>query len=711
MNFRTSALLIAIFVAPPAIMAINITSFRGSSPRKLRPINPENGQWNENIFEKEIACTLYLKEILLEPEIPSGDPLQDLENARTVTSWSCEVDDEEINGNAYGIQNNKRKNFKRFLDLTGVDEMYLDEHADSGNSILKVKGANMKFKELEITEEATFVIEDIPEERRRLAPSLGALKTKVIRVSGNNGAAPPTATAAQLKDDIFDDASCLKSQFAACSHGALTIIEGPIEEVTIATDPGGPAEFTKDWMEGNATALVAKGEYDLVLFCQPQTTGGWIAYAYINYWSSFYNNDWCQYVSVQLHEVGHNMNLAHAGEARSEYEDWTSMMGSGTNLDDEYMCFNSVNYYQLGWFPGQVADVAASTHMGSHAFVLNGVESAGLSGASNGKKIAVRVKNVNLEDTNLCCIDTQFYTDWRIRDIYLGYNFDSGTGINRDTAEYRNHVTVHQKDSNDPSAYSQSWLLAALQEGQEYTFPNFDGLGGGHTLHIKFSDQVNEDAFVEIYVTGITLTPNPTSPPSTNFPTSPPPTLPPPTSPPTKAPTPLPTRAPTPLPTRAPTPLPTRAPTRAPTPSPTPLRTTIFGNQNFEVGFGSVFISGGSNCARVLYSNRNCIRLRNNSGQASSMYTNARSVSGQKTLRLEFDYYSTATFLVEWRVPNGSWVIAGTVGVANTGFVRARVNFDSWVSRGRPGSIHLRIRSNTTNGVTYVDNVIFYGFK
>ncbi|KAG7349123.1 polymorphic outer membrane domain containing protein [Nitzschia inconspicua] len=863
-----------VFFVSLACFSANAATIRGNTSRELRPITPENGQGKDNSNKKEITCTLFLKEILLEPEIPTGDPVKDFMNARTVTSWSCEVDDKEVNGNAYGIDNNKRKNFKRFLDLKGVDKKYLNEHANSGSSILRVTGANMKLEELEITKDATFVIEDIPESHRRLAPSLGTLKTKVVRVSGSNGAASPTATAVQLKEDIFDDASCLKSQYNACSKGALTITEGPIEEVTIATNPSGPADVTKGWMEGNATALVAKADYQLVLFCQPQTTGGWIAYAYINDWRSYYNNNWCRYVSAQLHE-----GLAHAGEARVEYGDQTGMMGYSYSQDDQYMCFNAVNNYQLQWFPGQYADVMASTYIGNQSFVLNGVETAGSIGAANGKKIAVRVRNVFLEDTNLCCSNNQYYTGWRTRDIYIGFNYDSGSGINRNSAEYKNRVTVHQKNSNNPSAYAQSWLLAAMIKGQEYSFPDFDGLGQGHTLNIKFSDQVNEDAFVEMYVTGLetrgpclpitvdivtdqypgetswvltngnaqvlmsggsytaqnTLhsqtkcieegnlsftindtysdglccsygqgsyavknsegvvlaqggqfgasetkiisnfggvgsptnspttsaptmtptnqptpvpTPSPTLAPTmspTNHPTSlptPTPTLAPtmtptnhptpiptpsptpaPTLSPTKSPTPLPTNFPTPVltlaptksPTLLPTPLPTIISTRNPTPNPTQvapvLQTTIFANQDFEVNFGSVFISGGKDCSRVLYSKRNCIRLRNNSGIPSSMFTNVLSVTGYNVLRLEFDYYSTSAFLVEWRVPNGSWVSAASVGVSTQGFVRAKVNFESWVGRSRPASIELRIRSITNKAVTYVDNVIFYGLK
>ncbi|KAG7374717.1 polymorphic outer membrane domain containing protein [Nitzschia inconspicua] len=863
-----------VFFLSLASFAARATSIRGNTKRKLRPINPDDGRGKDNSNKKEIACTLFLKEILLEPEIPTGDPVKDFANARTVTSWSCEVDDKEVNGNTYGINNNKRKNFKRFLDLRGVDKSYLDQHANSGSSILRVTGANMKLEELEISKDATFVVEDIPESHRRLAPSLGTLKTKVVRVSGSNGAASPTATAAQLKNDIFDDASCLKSQYNACSKGALTITEGPIEEVTIATDPSGPADVTRGWMEGNATALVAKADYQL------------------------------------LHEVGHNLGLAHAGEARVEYGDQTGMMGYSYSQDDQYMCFNAVNNYQLQWFPGQYADVMASTYMASQTFVFNGVESAGSIGAANGKKIAVRVRNVYLEDTNLCCTNQQYYTGWRTRDIYIGFNYDSGSGINRNSAEYKNRVTVHQKNSNNPSAYAQSWLLTALVKGQIYSFPNFDGLGQGHTLNIKFIDQVNEDAFVEMFVTGLEITgpclpitvdivtdrypgetswvltngnaqvlmlggsytaqntlhsqtkcveegnlsftindtysdglccsygqgsyavknaegvilaqgaqfgasetkiipnfgavgsptnspttpaptmtptnqptpvptpsptlaptmtptnqptpvptPSPTPAPTmtpTNQPTPvppPPPTLAPtmtptnhptpvptpsptiaptmtPTKSPTTFPTPFPTLAPTMTPTNVPTSVPTLVPTKRPTNMPTPppttistrnptpsptrvapvLETTIFTNQDFEVNFGSVFISGGKDCSRVLYSKRNCIRLRNNSGIASSMFTASLSVAGYNALRLEFDYTSTSAFLVEWRVPNGSWISA-SVGVSTQGFVRAKVNFDSWIAQGKPASIALRIRSITNKAVTYVDNVIFYGLK
>jgi hypothetical protein len=61
----------------------------------------------------------------------------------------------------------------------------------------------------------------------------------------------------------------------------------------------------------------------------------------VNSWLSVYNNQWCNYVSGQMHgkynviffhdsnirniEIGHNLNLAHSGET-STYDDQSGMV-------------------------------------------------------------------------------------------------------------------------------------------------------------------------------------------------------------------------------------------------------------------------------------------------------------------------------------------------------------------------------------------------
>ena len=48
-----------------------------------------------------------------------------------------------------------------------------------------------------------------------------------------------------------------------------------------------------------AAGIVTPGSTHHIMYCLPPgTSGGWIAYAYIDWWLSVYNNEWCTYVST-----------------------------------------------------------------------------------------------------------------------------------------------------------------------------------------------------------------------------------------------------------------------------------------------------------------------------------------------------------------------------------------------------------------------------
>jgi hypothetical protein len=54
---------------------------------------------------------------------------------------------------------------------------------------------------------------------------------------------------------------------------------------------------------------------------------GWAAYAYINSWNSVYQNWYYYATGVQVHELGHNFNLAHSGGLNgATYTDHTCMV-------------------------------------------------------------------------------------------------------------------------------------------------------------------------------------------------------------------------------------------------------------------------------------------------------------------------------------------------------------------------------------------------
>lgn len=50
---------------------------------------------------------------------------------------------------------------------------------------------------------------------------------------------------------------------------------------------------------------------DHVMYCLPPTVN-WdeIAYAYVNNWNSVFNDDWCTYPSVQMHEIGVSISIS-----------------------------------------------------------------------------------------------------------------------------------------------------------------------------------------------------------------------------------------------------------------------------------------------------------------------------------------------------------------------------------------------------------------
>ena len=67
--------------------------------------------------------------------------------------------------------------------------------------------------------------------------------------------------------------------------------------------------------------------------CLPDDTvayGGttWIGYGYYNWYLTAFRGPWCSYPSIQMHEIGHNLDFAHSGEGSDEYDDKTCMVST-----------------------------------------------------------------------------------------------------------------------------------------------------------------------------------------------------------------------------------------------------------------------------------------------------------------------------------------------------------------------------------------------
>lgn len=448
------------------------------------------------LFSGEIRCILWQNCMLFQDD--QGDTHQ----------WECTFDDPKIIDQYGGYKSklvivNGVENVNHFLELNG---------ADSGKSVLVMEEASIETDQLVVDATKVLGVEAYkPDDgsvgggfrghakppktdRRRLAEKTGILNTLVVRVNAldNN----PVADPAQISSDVFGDENNLKTQIAACSYNKLQIqeyIPGEISQVETQA-PGVVDVFIDVNAQGNTRnkiqneanaalqALFGTSDpstiFDLVLFCMPPGTGNWLAYAYISRWDSYYNNDWCQMMSSQLHEVGHSIGLHHSGEytgsdSNQEYGDQSDLMGFSYKSDDTpRMCFNPAKNWQLGWYSDKQVEIDPNNlSQEPTSFILNGVVDYG--DATQDAKVVVKVG-----------------------DFYIGYN--KASSFNNQVKEGANQVLVNEK-MGSATASAKSKLAAKLDVGAVYNIKLSELL----TVQVKFAAFLNsKDAVIELSILG-----------------------------------------------------------------------------------------------------------------------------------------------------------------------------------------------------------------
>jgi len=313
----------------------------------------------------------------------------------------------------------------------------------SGETTLFAPGMAIVNDQITVDRPSDVVLGDNMRRDRRLQ-SQGTMQVVIVRISCDSNSV--TKSLDEIKGDIFYDASCLKTQMEGCSNTALNVVPGPNDGGFDIWLPGCQDESSlRDRAIVKLTGLLGHAPEALpntkYMFCMPPNLG-WrgIAYAWVNYYLSVYNNEWCSFVSVHMHEVGHNLNLAHSGERGNEYGDETGFMGFSYSNDDQRMCYNAAHMYQLGW----LTNVAQYSSQPAGVFTLVGhTNPRGLQ--------AIRLTGTPPS-----------------QDTYIWFNHQAG--INANTVEGGNQVIVTTRPSG--TEYGMTDMVAKLGVGGTYRNTN-----------------------------------------------------------------------------------------------------------------------------------------------------------------------------------------------------------------------------------------------
>lgn len=321
---------------------------------------------------------------------------------------------------------------------------------------------------------------------RELQQGTGDKHFILFRVTDSAGAVYPDSPAV-MSNKLFGtggDTINLKTQMTACSVGKYTIVPGGRTNYDIAGLESAPGvvdiqlDITLDstrntvrnaalskakQVMGNffglstSTSLTTYADHTLFSLKECRQECGWAAYAGVGSYYQFYQSAYYKYAGVQLHEHGHNMQLAHSGGLDGQtYTDHTCSMGNPLYGDQAgQMCFNPAKNWQMqfnphpttvksGWYDS--ADfIEVDTSLGARTFQMMGIGEYNLQSAPR-KAVALKV---------LTGTSTPQYVA-----------FNSAKGANAQNDEADNLVTIMEYTG---TSYGVSSLKGYVAAGNEFT--------------------------------------------------------------------------------------------------------------------------------------------------------------------------------------------------------------------------------------------------
>ena len=282
----------------------SIDADASSTSRRLK----NNNNNNNNNKKKLVTSATCIETHITDREFE--DPIKEDESFLT-----CETEE----GKFYKVEGLSQKELKMMKKDVANKKIEmnipLESAIDESTASIKVpSGKKINFKGKEKQGNGNNSKKKSPwEDRYRRSLVSGTRSVLVVRVIASDG--QTTASEARLSDSVFGngadgsvDPVTLKSQYSACSYGALNFVEAADRDGTSTNIRNGAVTVTVgtstiegDTVMNNAIADELNSQFGVtspsqlathVMYCLPPGTMSSIAYANIYSWMSVYSDNW-----------------------------------------------------------------------------------------------------------------------------------------------------------------------------------------------------------------------------------------------------------------------------------------------------------------------------------------------------------------------------------------------------------------------------------